>query len=185
MLAFDESIEGNIYNQQDTVYTLERLELNEVKLSPPLGLEVFSVPLFIEFNGTVEVTSENEDIYMYSSHAPNWVDPTKAVGADSGSQNSVKIAVERYVNFNPLPTPIATFHGGSRFGTITEWYLNVNAYSFDNEDSPIIRAQLRILDIRDTHEQATDYKCFSVELISYEYSDIYKFMDEIVDDDYE
>lgn len=188
-IVFDESIEENIYNEDGTVYTLERLEMNKVKLAAPLRVELWSVTFFIEFNGIIEVTSDNEDVWMYWGRSPNWVDSSRTVGGGGNSEISVRTAVESYVSINPLPTKIVnvpTLRDDISFVATKEWYLNVNAYRFDNEDSPIIRARLRILDMNDIYDQQDDSNFFSVELISYEYSDIYKFMDDVVDDeDYE
>jgi len=191
-IVFDESIEGNIYKNEDTVYTLKALKMNEVNLASPLRVELWSITFFIEFNGIIEVTSENEDVWMYWGRTPNWVDSSRTGGESGESEISVRTAVESYISVNPLPTKIAnvpTLRGNISFAT-TEWYLNVNAYRFDNEDIPIIRARLKIDTVHDkdyicTLDSGEDLgtRCFSVELISYEYSDIYKFMDEIIDEE--
>jgi len=91
-----------------------------------------------------------------------------------------------------------------------EYYLNVNAYRYEDtiatpiidteisisiERSPIIRAKLKLTVIEDRGLSANDYYCIfglpykeasrflSIELVSYEYSDIYRFLDEIWDDE--
>jgi len=200
-IVFDESIEQNVYNkemfsEEESFYALERLKMNEVKLMPPMGVDLWSLTFFIEFDGIIEVTSENDNVWVSYSRAPNLVNSDDFVG-DSGSQSSIQFAIESYVSANPITTTIDDFGSGSAADRAlvkvgSEWYLNVSAYRFDNEKTPIIKAQLKIVALYDknntgkTGEGANfGTRCFSVELVFYEYSDMYKFMDEIIDDDYD
>jgi hypothetical protein len=102
----------------------------------------------------------------------------------------MKLLNKGFISFNPLGS-----HRGSLRSAGANWlpyelgreyYLSVNAYKFDNEQSPIIKAQLKLIQLEDKSESGHAEKrsgCFSIELISYEYSDIYRLLDEIVDDE--
>ena len=61
-----------------------------------------------------------------------------------------------------------------------EYYLAVNAYSFDNESSPVVTAKLKLVQLgkpENPDEVMTGY--YSIELISYEYNDAYKMMEDL------
>lgn len=106
---------------------------------------------------------------------------------------------EAYISIWPMekyilksPNELGSHISGMKIGR--EHYINVNAYKFGNEKTPIIRAQLKLIVLEDTSLSSTtlgisldeDYSRFwSIELVSYEYSDMAKMMDDIIDEEYD
>ena len=190
--VFDETIEGNYYYDDDTIYEFERLKLNEVRLLAPmsaLGME--NLNIFFEFDGIIEVISADRDIQLsWNNNLSPWVGGSMQ-GRVFGFEH--RFAIQGYLAMNPLGSG-----RGSRvvtswsevylieFEVGTAYYLNVNAYRFANENAAVIRAQLRLVQLEDTHRFGGDTNrspCFSIELISYEFSDRYRIMEEIWDDE--
>ena len=167
--------------------------MNEIRIMAPMGTKgAFGVTLFVEFKGgLIEVISEDENIEVsINSKLSRW-EENEGVVRNYGY--SVQFPTQGYVNANPLDKEKFPFEAGASriFHTLTvgtEYYLNINAYNFSNENTPIVWAQLRLVVIEDKQlfevfEDPALSWCVSVELISYEYSDIYKFMDEVWDDE--
>ena len=187
---FDESMEDNVYyGDDDAVYVFERLKLNEAQLMMPIAsADMTNFNIFFEFDGIVEVISEDRDTQLSLG---NPLKPWHR-GEDPHARThgfNVRLPYEGFIAIIPL---------GSRHGTVVEdggvqrlqfyidreYYLTVNAYKFDNEETPIIRAQLKLVQLENIDfpmEDSSPY--FSIELISYEYSDIYRLLDEIWDDE--
>jgi len=65
----------------------------------------------------------------------------------------------------------------------TEYYLNINAYRFDNDQTPIIQAALKLIKLGDPTWLDIMANHFSIEMISYKYSDVYIILDEIWDEE--
>jgi hypothetical protein len=134
--------------------------------------------IFVEFNGIIEIIAENNDMLL-------------AFGTTWG--HDAKLAVEGFFNASLIPDEYVGTENSSILHLFadkvgTERYLTVNAYRFENEDTPIIKAQLKLVLIEDrlanmNGNKGFSRRCFSIELISYEYSDIYKLLDDIVDDE--
>ncbi|MCL1858756.1 MAG: hypothetical protein FWF92_05935 [Oscillospiraceae bacterium] len=190
---FDESVNMNepiYYDFGITEYNLERLKINDARIMAPQGemctletggvISPFGLVLFLEFDGIIKVMCENEDVRLERSGISDY---------------EMQLAIEGYVSAYPLR--VKKFNEND-FATIsefipgTEYYLNVNAYRFDNEESPIIRAQLKLVALEDAmcddvenfwNDGKPSSRCVSIELISYEYSDVYIILDEIWDDD--
>ena len=197
--VFDESVEGNIYDEDDSVYAFERLKLNEVKLMMPMdGMDMLQLNIFFEFEGIIEIVSETEDMNLSvnKNFTPLYINESDDCGRTYGY--SVKFATQGFVStYILIGECIGKDHSGSRgtrfaFDTNsevgTERYLNVNAYRFDDEKNPIIRAQLKLVLIEDKIQKQLgndnlSWRCYSIELISYEYSDVYIILDELWDDD--
>ena len=186
---FDESIDINepiYYEWGETVYTLERLKKNEIRAMAPQGemrdletggeIPPRGLVLFLEFDGIIELVAENRDI-RFERHGITGHDIQLAVGGH------VSVFPLRFVTNEPKE--VHTVKPG------TEYYIDINAYKFDNEGSPVIRARLKLVALRDAITESEEVHfggeprscCMSVELISYEYSDVYKMMYEIGDGD--
>jgi hypothetical protein len=182
------------YNEDDALYQLEQLKLNEVRLIPPVtGTEIknmYLLNIFAEFDGIIEVISENEDVHLSRNNnlTPYYKDENQA-GRTFGF--SAKFVRQGFFAANPLADDDILTHvrkdphsaGVWYIAGIPgqEYYLNVNVYKFDNEQTPVIKAQLKFVVLEDKVDVLS--KCFSIELISYEYSDMYRLLDEIVDDE--
>ncbi|MCL2774814.1 MAG: hypothetical protein FWD71_15925 [Oscillospiraceae bacterium] len=186
---FDDSVDMNepIYYDDDTEYTLEQLKLNEVRLMMPQGamqnelntadkISACGLVLYLEFDGIIKVVSENEYVRLARMGVSSY---------------DMQLAFAGYVDAYPLR--VKQFNENDlyeidKFVPGTEYILNVNAYNFDNDKSPIIRAKIKLVALEDAANDAGFYndgkpesRCVSIELISYEYSDAYKLMDEITD----
>jgi len=193
--VFDESVEGNVYGESDTVYTFEQLKLNEVRLITPMvhpEMETVNLDIFIEFNdGTFEIISENEDVQLSFD---NPLEPYRSkTGASASSKRvygfELSLPNEGFISANPFDST----HGHLYCYDGIEWlpyqvgkeyYLTVNAYKFDNKEMPVIKARLKLIHLDESKTNPLyGIGLYSIELISYEYSDIYKFMEEIEEDD--
>lgn len=182
-----------VFNRDETIFNLERLEQNKIRTMAPIGAIKKEwigrgLTLFVEFDGIIEVAAENEDmelmylagkVYGYSVKftIEGFVNACLLVDEQIGMQRGGSFGAEGYVG---------TFGFGAEVGT--ERYLTVNAYSFENEETPIIRAQLKLVLIEDRIENLNGNKGFShsfysIQLVSYEYSDRYRFLDEIWDEE--
>ena len=197
--VFDETIDENVYDVADTVYTLEQLKLNEIKMMVPLNDSVFemlSLNIFIEFDGIIEVVSEDEDIELSINNTLTLFD-RKGIQSERTYGYTAKFAREGFVGISPLfgelvgmPIP-KTYYGVGYVGQDgevgTERYLNINVYKFDSEQMPVIQARLKLVTLEDKLSEKKDFsiRCYSIELISYEYSDMAKLLDDIVDDEVE
>jgi len=183
--------DGWYYVENEDV-RLERLKLNEVRIMAPFNwMHMTNLNIFIEFEGVIEVTSEDEYIRVtYNDKNPSQ--------PGMGVSENVKAPYAVYANICPL-TEIDLSGGIHNIRndikkTNREYYINVNAYNFGNEETPVIRAKLKLLVLEDkaipvNYDSIGSYvgeemsRFLSVEFISYEYSDRYKLMDEITDDE--
>ncbi|MCL2771917.1 MAG: hypothetical protein FWD71_01090 [Oscillospiraceae bacterium] len=179
---FDESINMDepIYYNDGDEYTLEQLKMNEVRVMAPQSAMQREIPgtglvLYLEFDGIIKVVSENKDVRLTYNKINGY---------------ETQLAVSGYVNAYPYRIYTPSMVDVHPFIPGTEYYLNVNAYKFENEDSPIIRAKLKLVALDDAveepvffHDGKPESACVSIELISYEYSDVYKLMDDIADDE--
>ena len=173
------------YNTDESFCALEQLKMNEVRLMCPLGLFRINLNIYFEFDGIIEVISEDNDVQMFCN-PQNRLEPITGSGNHETYGFELKLPFGGFIAANPL---------GSNRGHLwtsgiqtvpyslgREYYLNVNAYKFDNEQTPVIKAQLKLVLLEDKTimgHAALASACFSIELVSYEYSDIYKILDEI------
>ena len=191
--VFDESIEGNYYYDDDTIYVFEVLRLNEVRLIAPIGSAgMENLNIFFEFDGIIEVISADKDIQLsWDNNLSPWFDDRGMQEREFGFEH--RFPFQGHLAINPFGS-----HRGTRvvtscselylieFEVGTVYYLNINAYRFANENAAVIRAQLRLVQLEDTNRRGADTDsspCFSIELISYEFSDRYRIMEEIWDDE--
>jgi len=191
---YHESTDRFSYNLDDDVYVFDRLKMNEVRLLPPLlfgGLkEMVNLNIFFEFaDGFVEVISEDQDVQLSVNNPLEPFYLRESSGRTYGFD--IKVPYEGYITLHPFGGS-GHIMGGAGIGFWPhkigrEYYLTVNTYKFANEKSTVITARLRIVELEDKDYMAAPFNktsCFSIELISYEYSDMYKMMYDI-DEDYE
>lgn len=185
--------DGRIFDSnEDDIFALERLKLNEVRTMAPFNfMEMYNLNIHIEYDGMIGVESEDEYIRLMYSGKP----PTEWSGWLEGSNN---MPSSLYVNICPLdeyPSGIGVRNDIQR--TKREYYLNVNAYKSVGaaiEELPTIRARLKLVVLEDKglpskHDSLGNYvgvemsRFMSIELVSYEYSDIYKILEDISDEE--
>jgi len=201
--VFDENVEGNYYHDDDAVYTLEVLKLNEVRLMAPIvnAIDMKNLNIHLKFDGIIEVVSEDKAVQLSANERFSAWHRGEADALNRTFGFNKRLSYEGYVAANPLvvSTQGDLYYrnldiGGETINLLpfkvgSEYILNVNAYRFENQKSPIIRAQLKLVQLEDTTTTLFPRKdsspCFSVELISYEYNEIRALMDDIWDDEYD
>ena len=191
--------------ERDDIYALERLNLNEVRKLAPLNRYGHNLNILFEFDGIIEVEEHEEESIQLSYDGNN---PSQFESSGNNSvYGSFKVPREVYVNVCPLGRYFDLSDRKTNIRSYarieSEYYLYINAYKFDNEESPVIRAKLKFVVLEDKTKQPDSYgiissvdskyfdgipyeeqsRFLSIEVVSYEYSDMYRLMDEIVDDD--
>ena len=182
-----DALENLKYNDNENVYKLEQLNLNEPKQMKPMGLWL---NIGVEFDGIIGVVSEDQDIQIFINTNNFRVPVTGTYGSEHYAFD-IKFPLAGYTAITPLGSNTGELWSGGGFEWLRyyigrEYYLSVNAYRFDNEESPIIRARLKIVQLEDKTPGGhimQKSRVFSIELVSYEYSDMYKMMNEIEDDE--
>ena len=181
--------------ERDDIYALEQLNLNKVRKLAPLNRYGQNLNILFEFDGVIEV--EVSDDYLQLSYNGN--NPSQLEPSSNNVYASFKVPREVYVNVCPLAQYYdlsdrkTNVRSHARIGS--EYYLYVNAYKFDNEETPVIRAKLKLVVLEDKTKQPDSFykydnlsyedssRFLSIEVVSYEYSDMYRLLDEIVDDE--
>jgi len=182
----DENI-NQIVEHED--FLLEQLELNKIRIMAPLSwLDMPNLNIFFEFEGVIGVETEGEYIQLsYNEKNPSQ--------PGMGPYGNFKWPLAVYANVCPLDEYSlggeAIVRNTAKIGC--EYYLNISAYRFGNEETPIIRAQLKLVVVEDKISSDDEdifrvpfkerSRFLSIELVSYEYSDVYRILDEIVDDE--
>jgi len=179
------------YNMDASAYNLEQLKLNEVKIMAPMNMFGQDINLQFEFDGIIKVISEDKDVQMFMNPNNN-LEPLVVAYGNEPRGFEMKRSFRGFIACIPFGS-----RSGDSWGEGVKWvassvgreyHLTVNAYKDDNdnEQSPIIQAQLKLVLLEDkTPDSMTGQKssgCFSIELVSYEYNDMYKLMDDITDD---
>ena len=181
-----EEIGGRIIDShEEDVFVLDRLKLNEVRTMVPMAYMMTNLNIYCEFDGIIEVDTDDE--YIRMANISNTSDFCM-------EYTNVRWTYELCVNVCPLDRYYSSGEkmvmlGDAKVGR--EYSLNVNAYRFENEESPIIRAKLKFIVLEDkTSPGSEDFlrlypkgrsRFLSVEMISYEYSDVYIILDELWD----
>ena len=185
-----ESTERIIDSNKNDVFMFEQLKLNKVRMMAPFNYMLMpNLNIHCAFDGIIEIATEDE--YMLLGY--NSDNPSQPGGM--GDYKNVRMPYEIYVTVCPLNEHISEGHRIVRSAikkTDREYYLNVNAYNFDNEETPIIKVRLKLLVLEDNSFSSSyaalsnsedSSRFMSVELISYEYSDRYILLDELWDDE--
>ncbi|MBQ8510039.1 MAG: hypothetical protein IJ493_09060 [Clostridia bacterium] len=172
-------------NNSGCSYSFQPLTLHEVRqMAPVFGAGMTNLNFMFEFDGgLVEVVSEDEDVQLSKgeSHGP-WDYQAGYDQRDYGF--GFRVASGGYLAANPL---------GSNRGHITitdpammsikgctgrEYYLTVKAYDFMDEKAPVVTAMLKLVQLEDERGVNGGSNYYSVEMISYEYSDDMKLMED-------
>jgi len=197
----EKSTERIINSHEEDIFVLEQLKLNEVRTMVPMGHLMSNLNIYCKFDGMIEV--ETDDEYIRLTNVSNPYDTCM-------EYKSIKWPLELCANICPLdkyyaPGVTMIMLGDTEVGR--EYYVNVNAYKYENdvdssiieskilipkrEQSPIIRAKLKLVVLEDkAPPNSEDFRrlnkkgrsrFLSIELISYEYSDVYIILDELWD----
>lgn len=162
-----------------------KLELGEVRYTG-FNLEMENINLQFDFDGgTIEVESEACDVQLSvgeEKHPWNYNGgwDARQIGsklsvADGGymAVNPVRSGRGFFTAYNDIAWDMSENYAGR------EHILVVRAYNLDDQLSPLVTAEIRLTQLGypdSPDEIMVGY--YAIELISYEYSDVYKLMDE-------
>ncbi len=166
--------------------SFEKLVLGEVRYTG-FNLEMENINLQFDFDGgTIEVESEACDVQLTTGDEKR---PWDYEGGYWERQRGAKLNVPDggYIAVNPISSGrgFLGFDYGDPDWDMSENYagrehiLVVRAYKLDDQLSPLVTAEIRLTQLGypdSPDEIMTGY--YAIELISYEYSDVYKLMDE-------
>ena len=189
-------ISAYVYNDSATPETLanseyipasfEKLELGETWYTGfNIGME--NINLQFDFDGgTIEVESEARDVQLTTGDEKR---PWDYEGGYWERQRGAKLNVPDggYIAVNPISSGrgFLGFDYGDPDWDKSENYagrehiLVVRAYNLDDQLSPLVTAEIKLTQLGypdSPDEILTGY--YAIELISYEYSDVYKLIDE-------
>ena len=169
----------------DEVFALEELEVGEVRTLAPLGYNrMHNLNLFVDFEGYIEVETEPiDDERIRLAYSLDY--PTEPWRGNKTQENSFRVrapaAIEAYPigKFTAAEALIQTF-------TLTEKEYNITIKAYDDGGDLLVTAKIKLVALDDEHfpsEQFSNWvfaaneektRFLTIELVSYEYSDIYK-----------
>ena len=166
--------------------SFEKLELGKTWYTG-FNLEMENINLQFDFDGgTIEVESEACDVQLTAGDEKR---PWDYEGGYWERQRGAKLNVPDggYIAVNPISSGrgFLGFDHGDPDWDMSENYagrehiLVVRAYNLDDQLSPLVTAEIRLTQLGypdSPDEIMVGY--YAIELISYEYSDVYKLMDE-------
>ncbi len=166
--------------------SFEKLELGKTWYTG-FNLEMENINLQFDFDGgTIEVESEACDVQLTTGDEKR---PWDYEGGYWERQRGAKLNVPDggYIAVNPISSGrgfLGFDHGDPEWDTSEnyagrEHILVVRAYNLDDQLSPLVTAEIRLTQLGypdSPDEIMTGY--YAIELISYEYSDVYKLMDD-------
>lgn len=181
-------IKAYAYNHETNSFVLTTLEPNEPVIVRHGGTGMVNTNLQFCFEGGVcEVTSDDEDIQLsIGTDGSYWAE------GDLGDYRtygfSFTVGHEGYVTACPVAIHKGWFSSGAQpelameydathytHNVGREYYLTVKAKDFD---TTMVTARLKLVQLADGYTSPKDYRGdFTVELISYEYSDMYAIME--------
>ena len=169
----------------DEVFALEELEVGEVRTLAPLGYNrMHNLNLFVDFEGYIEVETEPiDDERIRLAYSLDY--PTEPWRGNKTQENSFRVrapaAIEAYPigKFTAAEALIQTF-------TLTEKEYNITIKAYDDGGDLLVTAKIKLVALDDEHfpsEQFSNWvfaaneektRFLTIELVSYEYSDVYK-----------
>ena len=178
----------------DEVFALEELEVGEVRTLAPLGYNrMHNLNLFVDFEGYIEVETEPiDDERIRLAYSLDY--PTEPWRGNKTQENSFRVrapaAIEAYPigKFTAAEALIQTF-------TLTEKEYNITIKAYDDGGDLLVTAKIKLVALDDEHfpsEQFSNWvfaaneektRFMSIELVSYEYSDIYKLDESMYEED--
>lgn len=185
------SNDGMQINETDKVFVYNQLELNNTRVLAPLGYDGRpNLNIYIEFDGIVEVETENpEDTSLRLAHSLDYPEDPRV--GNWIVENGFRARAPFMLNVCPIGKFTVAEQVVTR-DTLTnkEYLIYIKAYEEDG--TLLITATLKLVVLDD---DAYPYERFSssgwspneersrflsIELVSYEYSDIYKFDEEMI-----
>lgn len=189
-------IKAYVYDESGETWNLEQLRLNEPKNLVPIhilqhydGLDIENFNLHFEYeDGICVMTSPDRDMQLsVGNNGDMWEREEDWTTRVYDCDNNYEIILSRpgymavalfgmkninIINVNP--------ENAVRFDNFEpyigqEYYLTVTACDFDKV--PVITAQVKFTSLEDELYTDGTSRNFTIELVSYEYSDIYKLME--------
>ena len=189
-------IKAYVYDESGETWNLEQLRLNEPKQLVRIaelqqkGLDMQNFNLHFEYeDGICIVTPPNRDIQVsVGAQGDYWKRGEDYTTRFYDFENDYEIILSRpgYMAVTPFglvsgrnlvltDRDVATFHDNYEPSIGHEYWLTVTACDF--EKIPVITAQVKLTALEnDIYDDGTSPD-FSIEMVSYEYSDIYKLME--------
>ena len=170
---------------------LEKLKLGEERLLARADYDsLLNLNFKFEYDGgTIEVISEKKDVQLsVGEKKERWTLKNeyseRQFGynlhmANSGFMTLAPLgggSISTYVDEISVFSNIAPRYPGPR-GPGTEYYVTINAYEGGNTTTPIITATLLLTQLGTTTREPYYSGFCSAEIISYDYSDVYKIME--------
>ena len=158
------------------VFKFEALALNDIRVMAPMGyMKTSNLNILFEFDGIIELEPDNpEDQLIQLGY--NYDDPAEPI-LDFVTTTYEKVRMPAPINFNLCPLGVFTKETCIiQTDTLKdhEYYLNVKAYKHDGTLLITAKLKLVVLDDKFTDNEKRS-RFLSIELVSYDYSDIYKF----------
>ncbi|MBQ4044659.1 MAG: hypothetical protein IJD06_11765 [Clostridia bacterium] len=174
------TISTYVYDEATDSYHISPLQLNEVRHLPLHDGEGANYHLYLTYErGSCQIISENKDVEIT---AGRWL--LGDLGEDRVSNSEVTIGREGFVVVLPFSGAGYHVYRGDRAReqddfkgyTGCEFYLTVHAQ--DSVGNIMATARLKMVQLEDVEmKQFNISRYFSIEMISYEYSDMYKMME--------
>ncbi|MCI8387381.1 MAG: hypothetical protein HFE63_02805 [Clostridiales bacterium] len=184
---FSKDITDPIYaNNMEINGSFEELKLNEIRYVNGYSDGMANINIRFNFDGgIIELISDSCDIQLSTG---NSAEPFKSYENIRERKYSDRLTVSDggYIAINPIASKRGCnfFNKGDPDWDMSDgyvgrkYYLTVNAYDFSNVNSPVITAKLELIQLEDTaFPDGKGSAYYSIELISYEYSDTYKMME--------
>ncbi|MBE6611550.1 MAG: hypothetical protein E7632_03560 [Ruminococcaceae bacterium] len=176
----------------DSVFVYEQLEVGKPRVCAPLGYNhSHNLLIFLDFEGTVQVeTDDPSDTTLRLAYSLS--DPMNPSLGNWTEENAFRARAPMAVGV----CPTGNFTNAGRIVTSDtpvdyEYYINVTAYEEDN--TPLIMARIKLTVLEDPHYPYREVsfwskspnevrsRFLSIELVEYEFSDVYKFDMELVE----
>lgn len=169
----------------DEVFTLEELEVGKVRTLAPLGYNGMSnINIFFDFDGIIEIETEPaEDGRIRLAHSLDF--PCEPWLGKTIQSNSIRASAPFTLNLYPIGKISNATSLSNRFTLLGHEYL-INIRAYDYEEKLLVTAQIKLATLEDTtfpSEKFSNWvfaanevktRLMSIELVSYEYSDVYK-----------
>ncbi len=184
-----------VYDEDIDNYSFKELELNQTEILAPIGYDgMTNIPMLIEFDGgSVKVRADNKDIQLSTGQKYElW----KSVGESKERIYGINASLPNKGYLSLKPSGI--FMGCSAIDSLDEagfsidsytneeyycevrrergyeYYLTVTAYNLNAPDSPAVTAKIKMVQLCETDLAPDSKEQLSIEIVSYEYSDLYK-----------
>ncbi len=189
-------ISAYVYDENGETWSLQKLDLNEPKNLVPThvleneGVDIENFHLHLEYeDGICIVSAPERDIQLsVGRNGGIWRRGEDESTRVFDCENNYELTLSRAGYMAVVPFGCMNFRVnflGSKEQSVLydnfepyigqEYILTVNACDFDKV--PVITAQVKLTSLEDAAYDDGTSRYFSIELVSYDYSDIYKMME--------